>query len=204
MVFKRFLFLYFVSDNFVCKMTMFLPLLSVMGAIFTMVAMAVDRYRVIVVQKQLYRRGAITAIIAIWITSVFVSAPQLYEYNVYYHTEGDNQNNTYKSCGSEGIVENFETIYASLVFIFAFSVPFIILLVCYTKTLLYVWKHTRRFRRTRIQMSQNSSDVDRRNDKMLTPRMVKLVKMLVWITATFVVLWTPYFIIFAMTVCTSP
>jgi hypothetical protein len=171
-----------------------------MGAIFTIVAIAIDRYRVIVTQKQLYRQGALTAIIVIWIGSVFVSAPQIYEYNVYNDRSEYNSNITYKSCGSEGIVEHFETIYASLVFVFAFLVPLFILVVCYTQIMLYVWRHGRRFRATCMRSSGNRPNEERRANKMLTTRMVRLVKMLIWITVTFVALWTPYFIIFAMTV----
>lgn len=187
---------------------MFMPKLSVMGAILTIVAIAIDRYRVIVIQKHINRRGALTAIACIWLTSILVSAPQLYEYNVYEDTDEYNSNVTYISCGSEGIVEHFETVYASCVFVFAFLVPLFILFICYMKLLLYVWRHGKRFRKTQehrvgestLKALQKQVRRNGRINKMLSVRMVRILKMLIWITATFVGFWTPYFIIFGMTV----
>ncbi|KAL4234765.1 hypothetical protein ACF0H5_006407 [Mactra antiquata] len=134
------------SSNVVCKIVMFLPLLSVMSAIFTVVAIAIDRYRSIVNRRHIYRRGALTVVGIIWIASALFSAPQIYEYNTYFNTEGN-----YTACGSEDIVEHFETVYASFAFCGGYLIPLLIIAFCYTKVFLCVWRHGKRFKNTTAQ-----------------------------------------------------
>jgi len=193
------------AGNATCKLIMVIPLISVSSAIYTMVALAVDRYRTVVLQKTLSRRNALYGVVAIWLWSFIVSAPQIYEYNIYLDIDDDNH--TYKSCGSEGIVENFEAYYASAVVVIAYIIPFVALLVCYSRIVFYVWTHGRRLRRNASIMPSVSSTLAvpqqnnaERRDKMLSMRMIKIIKMLMSVTGVFLVLWTPYFVIFGINV----
>lgn len=200
----------FYGDDHVCKLVMMIPLVSIMAAILTMVAMAIDRYRAIVTHKTIYRSGALKTIVIIWILSFIVSSPQIYEYNVYRFTEfEDGVNVTFTSCGSEGIAENFEKIYASLVLILAYCIPLAVLIISYFRIMAYVWKNSRRFRNTAIQTvstvdrSGSGFNPQRRVNAAVSERSYKVLKMLIFITASFTILWTPYFIIFAMTEVTG-
>ena len=192
-----------------CKLVMFIPLFTVMSAISTMIAIAADRYRVMIYRRTLYRWETVIIVCIIWLISFCISSPQLYEYNIYQKTKGTT-NQTQISCGSEGIVEGFETIYASVVFLLAYCLPLIILTVCYIRISFLVWKHARRFQlnQTRLQDSTSArNNGGGQLEKMVSARQVKVLKMLISITVAFVLLWTPFFILFAIQVsihCNKP
>lgn len=182
---------------------MFIPLFTVSSAICTIVAIAGDRYRVMVHRRTLYRWETLVIVCLIWLLSFCISAPQLYEYNVYYR-KNENTNTIQKACGSEGIVKHFETIYAIIVFVLAYCIPLIILAMCYIKISALVWKHGKRFRSTVSQPPNNNSLNNISNSQlqvMISARKIKVFRMLISITIAFIVLWTPYFILFAIQVC---
>jgi len=52
---------------------------------------------------------------AVWVLALAVSAPQLYEYSVADKPDEDNNMTTHLSCGSHGIDESFELIYAIII-----------------------------------------------------------------------------------------
>lgn len=107
--------------------------------------------------------------------------PQLYEYSTY-RKEEDEYNIT--SCGAHGIVENFETVYACVAIVLSYAVPLIIITICYFKIMRYVWK-----------VGKTSSE----NDIQVLKRM-KVVKILLLITIVFILLWSPFFVLFGMEV----
>ena len=74
---------FFISGNTVCKLIMFIPKFIIISAISTIVAIAADRYRVMIYQKHLFKKGALISVGIIWLTAACFSAPQVYEYNVY-------------------------------------------------------------------------------------------------------------------------
>ena len=180
---------------------MFIPKFIIMSAISTIVAIAADRYRVMIYQKHLFRRGALISVGIIWLTAACFSAPQVYEYNAYEITDLEH-NQTLVACGSEGIVEHFETIYAS-VFLLAYLVSFLMMAVFYSRISYVVWKHAMRFRSAQQEFPDETDITNngcRRLEKRISARKLKVLKMLVSVTVTFVALWTPYFILFAMQV----
>ena len=177
----------------------------VVAAITTIVVIAGDRFRVMVRRKTLHRWEAPLVVGIVWLVACVISAPQLYEYRVYYKTNAET-NQTQKVCGSEGIVEHFETVYAAIVFVLAYCIPLLVLLVCYVRISLLVWKHGKRFMHSdaevqsneaaTIQHHQNSDQLE----TQLSKRKKKVLKMLIAIAVSFIVLWTPYFILFAIKV----
>ena len=191
-----------ISENAACKLVQFIPLFIVMAAIFTIVVIAVDRFRVMLYRKTLYRWKSLVVVGLIWLVSCGISAPQLYEYSVYYKTN-EETNRTQKVCGSEGLAEHFETVYAAAVFVLAYCVPLLILLICYTQISVLVWKHGKRFRSTDSEILNNDAATIRNSGQLetrISKRKVKVLKMLIAIAVSFIVLWTPYFILFAVQV----
>lgn len=172
---------YFPGDP-VCKMIMFIPLVTISSSISTMVAIALDRFREIVQTHKLSQKKAIHVISGIWIWSITISAPQLYEYSVYVKYEKE-YNIT--SCGSHDIVEHFETIYATIIIILLYAIPLIIIAICYSRTMMFVWKAGKTIAGMESQIFQ---------------KRVKIVKVLILITVVFAVLWSPYFILFGIEV----
>ena len=181
----------------VCKVFMFLPKLIIMGALGTMVAIAADRYRVMVIQRILYRSEAIKAVGVIWLIATILSGPQLYEYNVY--EELDRINSTITTCGSEGIIEHFETGYAAALLV-VYGTALVVLLFSYTKILRLVWDHAKRFRSN--QTEQPNVLPDTRLEQTISAKKIRVLKNLGSVTVAFVILWTPYFTLFAIKVNT--
>ncbi|VDH95133.1 G protein-coupled receptor 103 [Mytilus galloprovincialis] len=169
----------FVGGDAVCKLVMFLPLLTVSSSIYTMVAIAVDRYKEILKLEKLTTVRTSNIVLGTWIWSLVISSPQLYEYSTY-RKEEDEYNIT--SCGAHGIVENFETLYACVAIVLSYAVPLIIITICYSKIMRYVWK-----------VGKTSSE----NDIQVLKRM-KVVKILLLITIVFILLWSPFFVLFGM------
>ena len=181
---------------------MFIPLFTVTSSICTIICIAGDRYRVMIYRQTLYRSESLVIVCLIWLLAFSVSAPQLYEYNVYYKTN-EVTKTVQKSCGSEGIVEHFETTYAAIVFVLVYCLPVIILAVCYVRISALVWKNARRFRSTLSELPNNdptNSNNSSQLESMISARKIKVLQMLISITIAFVVLWTPYFILFAIQV----
>ncbi|KAL3859204.1 hypothetical protein ACJMK2_009433 [Sinanodonta woodiana] len=177
-----------------CKLVMFLPLIAVMASISTMVAIAVDRYQVIVKNSLLKIQRAFWTIAGIWVFSVIVSSPQLYEYNIYY-TSMENSTAFTKECGSHAVVKNFETIYAGCVFLIAYAIPLAILLFGYTCIIIYIWKTSSNLRRQH-EVRQVVNSIGFCNP--LSKKKIRVLKMLITIAVVFILLWTPYFVTFAM------
>ncbi|KAL3859207.1 hypothetical protein ACJMK2_009436 [Sinanodonta woodiana] len=177
-----------------CKLVMFLPLIAVMASISTMVAIAVDRYQVIVKSWRLQVQRALLTIVGIWVFSVFVSSPQLYEYNIYY-TSRENRTAFNKECGSHEIVKNFETIYAVCVFVIAYVIPLAILLFGYSCIIIYIWKTSFNLQRQH-QVRQVINSIGFSNP--LSKKKIRVLKMLITNAVVFILLWTPYFATFAM------
>lgn len=147
-----------------------------------MVAIAIDRAREIIQGFKLTVRAAIQAISCIWIWSLAVSSPQLYEYSVYDKIE-EEYNIT--SCGSHDIVENFETVYAAVVIVISYAIPLVLITISYARTIIFVWKAG-----NTLAASQS---------QVLKKRM-KIVRLLIVITVVFAFLWSPYFVLFGIEV----
>ena len=182
---------------------MFIPLLTVTSSICTIICIAGDRYRVMIYRQTLHRWESIVVVCLIWLVAFCVSAPQLYEYNIYYKTN-EATNSVQLSCGSERIVEQFETIYAIVVFVLLYCLPLLILAFCYIRISALVWKNAKRIRSTvAAELPTNNptnSNHIRQLESMISARKIKVLQMLISITVAFVVLWTPYFILFAIQV----
>ncbi|KAL3859209.1 hypothetical protein ACJMK2_009438 [Sinanodonta woodiana] len=177
-----------------CKLIMFLPLMTVMASISTMVAIAIDRCQTIVRNRRLKVQRSLWIIAGIWLFSACVSSPQLYEYNIY-DSSKENRTAMIKECGSHGIVKNFQTIYAACVFLIAYAIPLVLLLFGYTCIVLYIWKTSLIIRKQQqLEHAINPSG----SSNPLSKKKIRVLKMLITIAVVFVLLWTPYFVIFAL------
>ncbi|KAK3610004.1 hypothetical protein CHS0354_032350 [Potamilus streckersoni] len=174
-----------------CKLIMFLPLMAVMASISTMVAIAIDRCQTIVRNRRLQVQHSLWIITGIWLISV--SSPQLYEYNMHYNSK-ENRTAFIKECGSHGIVKNFQTIYAACVFLIAYAIPTVLLLVGYTCIIIHIWKTSL------ILRNQGPSEHAVNSPGLSNPftkKKTRVLKMLITIVVVFILLWTPYFVAFA-------
>ena len=193
-------FLYCVSGNAFCKFIMFIPHFIVISATATKVMLAADRYRMVIQSKTIQVKKAVIIVGLIWAYSFCLASPHFYEYNVY-STSNETTNQTQihvrVACGSEGIVANFEAIYAGIVFLMSYCIPVVLFVAFYARIWYFIWKHNRAFQKawSRQPETARGSLPDR-----MSAKHVKVLKMLMSVTGAFIVLWMPYFILFVIKV----
>ena len=85
------------------------------------------------------QKGLIATLVAIWLLSLAGSSPQFYEYSLYEHFE-EEENETEIACGSHGIAENFESIYAGVVVCIAYILPLVVIILNYSNLAYFLWK----------------------------------------------------------------
>ena len=168
-----------------CKLVMSLPTFTIASSIFTMVAISFDRYFSIVHQKNIDRKKALIIIVLIWVISIATTAPQMYEYSIYQknETEPNGEFEIEIACGSHGIAENFETIYASIVVAVCYLGPLLLMSVNYVNVGKFLW-------------SAGGGAVN----GTVSKQRVRIVQMLASVSVVFALLWLPYFTLFTMEV----
>ncbi|XP_072044761.1 QRFP-like peptide receptor [Amphiura filiformis] len=197
-----------------CKLVMFLPNFCIAASILTMIAIAHDRRVAVINSKPQFSTSheIIAANGAIWILSLILAAPALYEYSVYekeYYASGSgeikdesgsneiidfgsgfNPNDTYLACGSHGIAEDFEKVYATILFVLAYLLPLLIISGNY----LLIWLFIRRKAK---EISANlENGVSGGGGGAISKGKSKILKMLLMVVFVFAVAWAPYFAIF--------
>ena len=192
-----------------------------------MIFIAEDRRRMVINSRPRFhnRTTIVLANFTIWLLSLAVAAPALYEYSVYekhYYSEGSgsgeividesgsreiiepgsgvNPNETFLACGSHGIAENFEKVYAALLFVLIYLLPLVIISIDYLLIGLYIRRkakemsaHMNNGPTTGVEGAEGRSGG---GGSSLSKGKYRVLKMLVLLVFTFAVCWAPYFTIF--------
>ncbi|XP_064615836.1 P2Y purinoceptor 4-like [Liolophura sinensis] len=175
------------ASDVTCKITQFVPLLTIMSAISTMTAISFERYFAIACQKILTIRNTLLVILGIWIVSVVTSAPQLYEYSAKMVPD-EYGNGTHLSCGSHDIPENFETIYASVVLAVSYVIPLLLISTNYFRLVAFMYRLSKRNKGAKP--GQGGYTVNRGK--------VRVLHMAILLTSVFCLLWLTYFVLFTI------
>ncbi|XP_041376757.1 histamine H2 receptor-like [Gigantopelta aegis] len=173
------------TGNIGCKIIMSGPLLTITCSITTMVVMSFDRHVAIVYQKILTQMQAVLLVGLVWMISMAMTGPQIYEYSTYHKFDADD-NETEVACGSHGIEENFELIYASCVVALCYFLPLALIIINYVRVVAFLKKVTRE-----SSMGQSVTSV-------VSKATVNVLRMLITVTAVFALLWLPFFVLFTM------
>lgn len=217
--------LYYLYNSFIflspgelsCKLLMFLPTFCVAVTIFTMCLIAYDRR--IAINKITAtdgRRGPgiLMYTLSVWLLGLAISSPTFYEYSVYTATvrvgsesqssseevDGESHDHgvnvtTYRACGSHGIVQYFEQVYATLVTLILYVLPLIFILYNYVMIFLFIWKKETELKRNRNEPTQTSSN------RVISSNTSRVLKMLFAVITIFTFAWAPYFFLFFREVC---
>ncbi|CAM1293237.1 tkr-3 (predicted) [Pycnogonum litorale] len=126
--------------SFMCYMSPFAVELSVNVSIFSLAAIALDRYRAIMhpLKVRVSTHRAKMLIILIWILAVAVSIPYVVTYRVMLY-ENINTGVSKYFCYNAIIPQNIWRIYTNLVVGIQYIVPLIILGFAYTRMALRLW-----------------------------------------------------------------
>ncbi|KAL8561512.1 hypothetical protein ACOMHN_057206 [Nucella lapillus] len=169
----------FTKYDWECKLKMALPLFNIYCSICTMVLMSFDRMWIIVKGKSMSQRKAAISLLVTWTLSLLLTAPQFYEYRLVEKWE-EEENEMELDCSSFGRNSKFIQTYAALVLILAYLLPLALMTRNYIYVIVYIVKHAGQ---VRGQVSRAKLHV---------------LRTVVTITATFLILWLPFFVLFTI------
>ncbi|XP_066304208.1 neuropeptide FF receptor 2-like [Branchiostoma lanceolatum] len=169
----------------ICKLSIFIQGVSVGASVFTLVAVATDRYFAVVrVPKGKINGKQATIIISvIWILSVSVSVPQAVVLHTEYNPELD-----IVSCTERWSEPTDRAHYTLALFILMFVLPLLTIGYMYIRIATNIW-----YRPATIAVSSRS------NTEQADAKKIWVIKMLVVVVILFVVCWLPLQIIALVT-----
>ncbi|KAK6187452.1 hypothetical protein SNE40_005479 [Patella caerulea] len=178
---------YFEGD-FLCRVVNFAPILCITSSIYTLVAIAFERRRALVLQLEPTKPIPVIAktLPTIWILSFVLCIPTIFEYKSYEFLEG---NVTRYACGR--LDDDFPIIYSVMngfmIFFLSYAIPLVLILYNYSKIFVYFWKGRKQ---TLNQWQAN----DARKAAQKKHR-IQIIKMLILVASFFALAWLPYFVV---------
>uniref|UniRef100_A0A8V5GK74 Type II GnRH receptor n=1 Tax=Melopsittacus undulatus TaxID=13146 RepID=A0A8V5GK74_MELUD len=179
------------AGDLACRILMYLRLLAMYASAFVTVVISLDRQAAILhplAIARARRRNRIMLQVA-WLLSAVLSAPQLFLFHTVTVTIQPLYNFT--QCTTLGSFAQpwHETFYNMLGFTCLFLLPLLIMVCCYTRILLQI---TRRMGSSLF----SSQDASLRCSRNNIPRArLRMLKMSVVIVSSFILCWTPYYLL---------
>uniref|UniRef100_A0A8C6U4V6 Type II GnRH receptor n=1 Tax=Neogobius melanostomus TaxID=47308 RepID=A0A8C6U4V6_9GOBI len=172
------------AGDFACKLLMFLKLVAMYSCAFVTVVISLDRQSAILNPLgigEAKRRSKIMLAVA-WTMSVVLSLPQMLIFRAVTITVPE----SFTQCTTHGSFTQrwLETVYNLFTFACLFLLPLIIMICCYTRILV------------QISGRMLSRDVHLRRSHNNIPRArMRTLKMSIVIVSSFIVCWTPYYLL---------
>ncbi|XP_072421294.1 gonadotropin releasing hormone receptor 4 [Chiloscyllium punctatum] len=177
------------AGDIACRLLMFLKLMAMYSCAFVTVVISVDRQSAILNPlgiSEAKKKNKIMLTVA-WILSVILSIPQI----ILFHTVSITEPQNFTQCSTMGSFKEHwqETSYNMFTFVFLFLVPLVIMIYCYTRILVEISK-----RMNKGNLSSKEVHLRRSTNNIPKARM-KTLKMSVIIVTSFIVCWTPYYLL---------
>ncbi|XP_073474563.1 gonadotropin-releasing hormone II receptor-like [Aquarana catesbeiana] len=177
------------AGDIACRILMFLKLLSMYSCAFVTVVISVDRQSAILnplAINDAKKKNKIMLSVA-WLMSAVLSLPQLFLFHTVTITEPHN----FTQCTTRGSFQQHwqETVYNMVSFVCLFLLPLLIMICCYSRILLEISKRM-------SKGTLSSKEVYLRCSKNNIPKArMRTLKMSVVIVSSFIICWTPYFLL---------
>ncbi|NXG76340.1 GNRR2 protein, partial [Baryphthengus martii] len=177
------------AGDLACRLLMYLRLLAMYASAFVTVVISLDRQDAILhplAIAQARRRNRIMLYIA-WILSAGLSVPQLF----LFRTVTLRPPHNFTQCTTRGSFAQpwHETLYNMLGFACLFLLPLLIMVSCYARILLEI-------SRRMGSIPSSSRDVSLRCSRNNIPRArLRMLKMSLVIVSSFILCWTPYYLL---------
>ncbi|XP_059194994.1 gonadotropin-releasing hormone II receptor-like [Centropristis striata] len=170
-----------------CKLLCFLKLFAMHASAFVLVVISLDRQHAILHPLDAlnaHRRNRRMLLLA-WSLSLLLASPQLLVFGVVRVEAVD-----FTQCASHGSFSRRwqETLYNMFQFTSLYVVPLLVITCCYSRILLHI--HLLHLRDTAGESYLRRSGTD-----LIPKARLKTLKMAVVIVASFVVCWTPYYLL---------
>ncbi|NXO03960.1 GNRR2 protein, partial [Rhinopomastus cyanomelas] len=164
-----------------CKLLNFLKLFAMYAAALVLVVVSLDRHAAILHPFSRARRRNGLLLRAAWAASVLLAVPQLFLFHLHTAPGGN-----FTQCVTHGSFRAHweETIYNMFTFTTLYITPLSVMVICYVRI---VWEITK-------QLRINKGLIRNQDDRISRARM-KTLKMTIVIVATFIICWTPYYLL---------
>ncbi|KAG9345945.1 hypothetical protein JZ751_007760 [Albula glossodonta] len=183
-------------DIVICKMSGLVQGASVSASVFTLVAIAVERFRCIVYpfQRKLTRKQACVTIMLIWTLAITIMCPSAVTLTVSrdeYHIMVDNHNNTYPLyiCWEAWPNQDLRKLYTTVLFSHIYFAPVTLIIITYARIALKLFRSAASIRD--VHAEDNRHRVSRRK--------VRVINMLVFMVLLFTVSWLPLWTLMLLT-----
>ncbi|KAM8893188.1 gonadotropin releasing hormone receptor 4 [Spinachia spinachia] len=178
-----------LAGDVACRLLMFMKLVAMYSCAFVTVVISLDRQSAILNPlgiSEAKRKSKIMLTVA-WTMSVILSVPQMIIFHNVTITVPDN----FTQCTTHGsFVQHWqETLYNMFTFVCLFLLPLVIMIFCYTRILIEI---SSRMARGNLL----SRDVHlRRSHNNIPKARMRTLKMSIVIVTSFIVCWTPYYLL---------
>ncbi|XP_063041092.1 gonadotropin-releasing hormone II receptor-like [Engraulis encrasicolus] len=177
------------AGDAMCKLLCFLKLFAMHSAAFILVVVSLDRHHAILHPLDALdagRRNKRMLLVA-WILSVLMASPQLFIFRAV-KAEGVD----FVQCVTHGSFQQRwqETAYNMFHFVTLYVFPLLVMSFCYTRILVEINRQMHRNKGTKGEPCLRRSGTD-----MIPKARMKTLKMTIVIVASFVICWTPYYLL---------
>ncbi|XP_067111473.1 gonadotropin-releasing hormone II receptor-like [Osmerus mordax] len=175
------------AGDVMCKLMCFLKLFAMHSATFILVVVSLDRHHAILHPLDALdsgRRNKRMLLVA-WVLSLLLASPQLFIFRAI-KAEGVD----FTQCVTHGSFQHRwqETAYNMFHFVTLYVFPLLVMSFCYTHILIEI-------NRQMLKSKGGESCLRRSGTDMIPKARMKTLKMTIVIVASFVVCWTPYYLL---------
>ncbi|XP_053169137.1 neuropeptide FF receptor 1 isoform X2 [Hemicordylus capensis] len=182
---------------FMCKMSGLVQGMSVSASVFTLVAIAVERFRCIVYpfRQKLTLRKALITIVIIWVLALIIMCPSAVTLTVTrneYHFMLDAYNNSYPlySCWEAWPDQEMRKIYTTILFSHIYLAPLTLIVIMYARIAFKLFKSS---------MPIGGSQPEENEGRRVSKRKVKVINMLIIVALFFTLSWLPLWTLMLLT-----
>ncbi|XP_020790329.1 gonadotropin releasing hormone receptor 4 [Boleophthalmus pectinirostris] len=175
------------AGDFACRLLMFLKLVAMYSCAFVTVVISLDRQSAILNPlgiSEAKRKSKIMLTVA-WTTSVVLSLPQMFIFHAVTITVPEH----FTQCTTHGsfVWRWQETLYNLFTFACLFLLPLIIMICCYTRILAQISSRMNNLLSRDVHLRRSHNNIPRAR--------MRTLKMSIVIVSSFIVCWTPYYLL---------
>nr|WNF20855.1 LPXRFaR [Monopterus albus] len=194
-------------SNTVCKMSGFVQGVSVSASVFTLVAIAVERFRCIVypLQPRPTILVAKAAIMLIWVLAVVIMCPAAVALTVekvpfHYMVYNNDFNHTFPlyTCYENFANPQMRKVYTAVLFAHIYLVPLIVITVMYGSIGVKLCSFVVTNREPQLANATVQVE-DRRGGQVVSQKKIKVIKMLILVALLFMLSWLPLWTLMMLT-----
>ncbi|XP_074855612.1 neuropeptide FF receptor 1 [Carettochelys insculpta] len=184
-------------DNVMCKMSGLVQGMSVSSSVFTLVAIAVERFRCIVYpfRQKLTLKKALITIVTIWFLALIIMCPSAVTLTVTrdeYHFMVDAYNNSYPfySCWEAWPDKEMRKIYTTVLFSHIYVAPLTLIVIMYAQIAFKLFKSS---------APVGGPHSEQNEGRRVSKRKVKVINMLFIVALFFTLSWLPLWTLMLLT-----